>query len=300
MRNLTCLSALTLLATGCFAKNAPVEAAAVAAAAEAPAVPAPAAPALTSSVTSAADAKWMSADPSKPDGPQMAVVQGNPKTGAFVAMAKFPAGFAGSVHSHPAAFTGVAMSGTTLNGRSADENTEMTPGTIWTAPANEVHFTGCTPDAECIIAAYMDGAMGMVPADAPMEGEMQVAVVKPDDVAWGPVNPSKPEGPQMHVISGDKATGPFRALVKLPGGAAGPEHTHSSTYSAIVLAGAISHGGPDGLGVGSFWTELGDTPHTTACVSEEPCIFFVSMDGAFDMKPTAPPPAAEPTEAVAE
>jgi len=298
MPNLTSLSALTLLAAGCFAKDAPVEPAAVAAAAEAP--EAPAAPAPTSSVTPAADAKWMSADPTKPDGPKMAIVQGNPKAGAFVALAKFPAGFSGPVHSHTAAFVGVGISGTTQNGRSADDNTNMDPGTIWREPADQVHFTGCAADAECIFAAYMDGAMAMVPAEAPMEGEMQMVVTRSEDIQWAPVNPKMPDGPQMYVISGDKATGPFRAVVKFPGGASSPEHTHSSTYSGVVLAGSVSHGEPDGHGAGSFWTEVGGTPHTTGCVSEEPCVFFVSMDGPFDMAPTAPPAADEPTEAAAE
>jgi hypothetical protein len=58
-----------------------------------------------------------------------------------------------------------------------------------------------------------------------------------------------PEGPQMFVIGGDMASGPFQALVKFPAGTTPPEHTHSATYSGVVVADEMSHGGPDTLGV---------------------------------------------------
>ena len=93
--------------------------------------------------------------------------------------------------------------------------------------------------------------------------------------------------------AGDKAAGPFTALVKFPGGAQSPEHSHSSTYSAVVVSGTVSNGDAAALGAGSHWTEIGGEVHTTGCPSEDDCVFYASMDGAFDMKPTAAPAEAE-------
>jgi len=240
----------------------------------------------------AADAKWMPINPEKPQGPQMAVITGNPKEGAFSALVKFPAGAATPLHSHPANFTGMMVSGTLKNGRSAEDNTAMGPGTLWTEPADEVHFTGCAPEADCIFVGHMDGSMGMTPTDTATEGELKVKVTAAADIAFSPINPEMPDGPGMFVLSGDKAAGAFTALVKFPGGATSPQHSHSSTYSAAVVSGAVSHGGAESMGAGSHWTEIGGKTHTTGCTSEEPCVFFAAMDGAFDMTPV-PPPATE-------
>jgi quercetin dioxygenase-like cupin family protein len=300
MKNTISLSFLSLL-VGCAAKTAPVETVEPPAVEEAAPAEAPA-PAPASSSTAAADVQWAPFNPEQPEGIQLAILQGNPSEGAFAALVKFPAGHASPVHSHPANFTGLTVSGTVQNGRSADDNVTMGAGTVWTQPANEVHYTGCTEDADCIVVAHMDGAMGMAPAEAPMEGEMQMTVTTAADMPFSPVNPEMPEGPQMFVASGDMATGSFRSVVQFPGGMASPEHHHSATYSGVVLSGSMAHGTPDALGAGSHWTQQGGEAHVTGCASEEPCLFFISMEGAFDMHVAAPPeaPAEAPVEAPAE
>ena len=285
-------SALSLLFVACSSKTAPVEATAAEeveaeATAEAPAAE------PTSSVTAAADVQWMPANPEMPEGPQLAVIEGNMKEGAFSALVKLPAGHASPLHSHPAGFSGVVVSGTVHNGRTADDYIEIGVGSTWTEPANEVHFTGCAEGADCVFVAHMDGAMGMTPAEAPTEGDMQMVFTAAADVPFAAINPEMPEGPQMYVIGGDMTSGPFHALVKFPAGMTSPEHSHSATYSGAVVSGEMSHGGPDTMGVGSVWTEVGGNPHVTGCVSEEPCSFFVSMAGAFSMTPTAPAEAPE-------
>jgi quercetin dioxygenase-like cupin family protein len=162
-----------------------------------------------------------------------------------------------------------------------------------------VHFTGCTEETDCLFVGHMDGPMGMIPAEAPAEGEVKMEITAAADIGFSPINPEKPEGPGMYVLSGDKAAGAFTALVQFPGGAASPEHSHSSTYSAVVVSGTVSHGDADALGAGSHWTEIGGEVHTTGCPSEEACVFFASMDGAFDMTPAAAPEEAA-SEAPAE
>ena len=156
------LSVLALLVGGCAAKTVTPDVVA----------PAPAeaeAPAPTSFVTAADDVKWMAVYPDQPDGPQMALLSGNPKEGGFSAMVKLPAGQASELHSHPATLHAVVVSGTVKNGRTAEDSPEITAGGVWTQPAGEAHFTGCTEEAVCVFFVAMDGAMDMTPAEAPAE-----------------------------------------------------------------------------------------------------------------------------------
>ena len=298
MQKIIALSALTILVAGCPAKDAPVESA-VPAEAEAAAPAEAEAPAPASVATAAADIQWALFNPEQPDGPQLSPIAGNMKEGAFTALVKLPAGHASPLHTHPASFIGVGLTGTIQNGRSAEDNSTITVGTTWTEPANEVHFTGCTEEAECTFVAYMDGAIGMTAAEAAAEGEMAMTVMAAADLAWEPINPEAPDGPQMVVVGGDKATGPFQALVQFPGGAASPPHSHKASYGGAVVSGTMGDGGDVTYGAGSTWTHIADEVHVTACVSEEPCLFFASMDGAFSMVP-AEEPAEAPAEAAEE
>ena len=288
------LATFTLLVTGCAAKSAAVE---PAVAIETEEVAEPVAE-PTSSLTAAAAVTWALTNPDEPEGVQWAVIEGNPREGGFTALAKFPAGYANGLHSHPAGFVGVGISGTLQNGRSAEDSAAIIPGTVWSQPANEVHFTGCTEEAECLFVVFMEGALATVPAEDPSEGEMQAVVIAGADIPFVPVNPDQSGGPQVYVVSGDMETGPFRAVVQYPAGASSPEHSHSATYGGVVLDGEMTHGDSEPLGVGSFWTEIGGSTHTTGCVSEEACVFFVAFQGAFDMTPVTP--AEGPAEAPSE
>ena len=145
----------------------------------------------------------------------MALIQGTLQEGPFTAVVKFPAGMQMPPHSHPADFTGVVLSGTIHNGRSADDNEKLGPGSAWTETANAVHYTGCAEGTDCIIAAHMDGAMGVNMADGPAQGELGMVVTAGDSVAWAPINPARADGPQMYVLSGEKESGSFSAQVKL-------------------------------------------------------------------------------------
>jgi quercetin dioxygenase-like cupin family protein len=289
MHHFTSLTTLALVGIGCAAKTAPIDPAVAEAVAEAVAVeaapvevaPEPAAP--VSSQTAAAEVQWMPANPDSPDGPHLALLSGNPAEGAFTFMARFPAGYTSPIHSHPASFAGVSVSGTLLHGRSAEDNNEVSAGMTWTQPAEEVHYTGCAEGADCVIAGFMEGAMGRTDAEAPAEGEMGLVIIAADAVDFQPINPKMPDGPKMFVINGDRATGAFQALVKLPAGSASPNHNHSHTYSATVLSGSLVDGDSEPIGVGSIWTNIGGQAHITGCVGEEDCVFFASMDGAFDM-----------------
>ena len=240
----------------------------------------------------AEEIQWRT-NPEAPDGPQMAMLRGNPAEGAFTFMAKFPAGYVSDVHSHSNDFAGVVVSGTLHHGRSADDFVSMTAGDTLAQPGSEVHYTACAEETECIIVGHMGGAMDTLPADAPAEGELSMVITAADQVEFTPLNPKAPEGPGMFVIHGDRSAGAFQALVKFPAGAASPDHNHTHTYSAAVLKGTVKHS-EGNLSSGSAWSNVGGTNHVTACESADgDCIFFASMDGAFDMNLADAPPSSD-------
>ena len=206
-------------------------------------------------------------------------------------MVKFPAGHGDPVHSHPSDFTGILTSGELSHGRSAEDFDLVSQGGALVQPANEAHYTGCSDAGDCVLVGHMSGAMATVPSDAPVEGEMAYSVTNSEGIGYEALNPKQPQGPKMAVLSGDRMAGAFQALVHLPAGASGPMHSHSSTYSAVLLSGTVNNG--NDIPVGSHWTHVGGDAHTTSCVSEEPCVFFAAMDGAFDMVPVAAAPVEE-------
>ena len=271
-------SIFALILGGCPAKTTPETAAPKQAA-----VAAPAAEDAAEAAPAAAD-DWKVIYPDKPDGPKMKLLSGNPKEGAFSAMVKLPAGHSSELHTHPATFHGVTLTGTVTNGRTAEDAVEIGPGSVWTQPGDEAHFTGCTADADCIFVGSMEGAMGTNPADTPAEKSTQT-VTAAADINFKPANPEQPEGPGMFPLSGDLTKEAFTAVVNFPAGLTSPKHSHTAAYAAAVVSGTVNHGEGDGLTTGDHWKQSGGGVHITACTDESPCIFFVAMDGAMDMVP---------------
>lgn len=287
------ISVLSLTLGGCGPKSTPETAAPEQAATEAPAAEeTPAAP--ISKTVAAADADFKAINPEKPDGPSWIVLSGNPGETAFAAMVKLPAGYASALHSHSANFNAVVVSGTVTNGRTADDAVELAAGDMWSQPSAEAHYTGCTADADCVFVGTMDGAFGSEPAETAVEASTQV-VMKADEIDFAPLNPEQPQGPQIKMVQGDRTAGAWMAFAKFPAGLTTPEHTHTASYSGALISGEMPHGDVV-LTAGSHWARAGSEPHVTECKEGADCIFFVSMDGAMDMKPTAAPAEEAPAE----
>ena len=92
-------------------------------------------------------------------GVQMAVIQGNPKEGAFHALFQFPAGMTTNVHTHSATFVGGLLSGTHQRGPGPDQLVTLTDGAVWSEPAGSPHMEKCGAESACIFAGAMDGAL---------------------------------------------------------------------------------------------------------------------------------------------
>jgi quercetin dioxygenase-like cupin family protein len=71
---------------------------------------------------------------------------------------------------------------------------------------------------------------------------------------------------------------------------ASPSHTHSAAYHGIVIHGVMTNSfsgdkNPPQMGPGSHWYVPGNAVHMTACVSKEPCLFYIHSDAKYDYTP---------------
>ena len=92
---------------------------------------------------------------------------------------------------------------------------------------------------------------------------------------------------QFAVATGDLQNGPQGTFGRFPGNFTTPVHTHSHAYRAVVISGEMTNpfdgeNNPPVMGPGSFWSVAANAEHATACVSEEPCEFFMFADNGFD------------------
>ena len=111
-------------------------------------------------------------------------------------------------------------------------------------------------------------------------------VVRPASaVPWVDVN----EAIRFGDAFGDRATGPQGTFGTFPANFITPVHTHTGAYHAIVLRGEMTNpfgaegeSNPPRMGPGSYWYVPAGMAHATACVSEDPCMFYMHAGGAFD------------------
>ena len=89
---------------------------------------------------------------------------------------------------------------------------------------------------------------------------------------------------------GDRSTGGHGTFGRFPPGFETPVHTHTHAYRAIVLRGEMTNpfeGQEDApvMTAGSYWSVAAGSPHTTACVSDVECEFFMYGEDNFDFTP---------------
>lgn len=86
---------------------------------------------------------------------------------------------------------------------------------------------------------------------------------------------------------GSRDVGPQGTFGKFPANFETPEHIHTYSYRAVVLKGEMTNpfdGEKDApiMKAGSYWSVAAGHKHTTACVSDTPCEFFMYTDKPFD------------------
>lgn len=112
-------------------------------------------------------------------------------------------------------------------------------------------------------------------------------------VQWGPCPPFMPAGCGLAVLHGDPAKANADVFLRIPAGAAIPEHWHTSAERMVLVAGELSvtyKGQPNiVLKPGMYAYGPAKLPHTASCSGSASCVLFIAFEGPVDAVPTAPP-----------
>lgn len=105
-----------------------------------------------------------------------------------------------------------------------------------------------------------------------------------DDVEWTEIVP----GVAFGAVYGDFTQELHGKLVRFAPGLESPPHTHTHAYHGVVISGTVTNpykgeADPPRMGSGDYWYVPGGVEHVTACVSEEPCLFWTYGDDAWDI-----------------
>lgn len=88
--------------------------------------------------------------------------------------------------------------------------------------------------------------------------------------------------------SGDPAKGPSTWILKAPAGCVVPWHWHTAQEELMVVSGEVMAEMTDHpttlLGAGGFAVMGGKMAHQFTCRSPQPCLMFITFDGAYDIK----------------
>jgi uncharacterized protein DUF4437 len=117
----------------------------------------------------AGDAKFAPNDPSQPQGPQSAILNGDPKSGPVSFLLKYRG--TSPLHSHTSDYQAVLISGSAAHyaeGKDGEAKASG-PGTFWFQPGKQVHGDRCESE-ECIIYVSMPGGMDFIPAGGGARG----------------------------------------------------------------------------------------------------------------------------------
>jgi len=90
---------------------------------------------------------------------------------------------------------------------------------------------------------------------------------------------------------GDRAKGGHGTFGQFPAKFETPPHKHTHAYRAVVLKGEMTNpfageANPPVMKPGSYWSVAAGEEHTTACVSDTPCEFFMWGSENFDFVPS--------------
>jgi quercetin dioxygenase-like cupin family protein len=110
------------------------------------------------------------------------------------------------------------------------------------------------------------------------------SMMAPSAVEWVEIVP----GVRFAAVYGAWDKEAHGKLISIDAGIRTPMHVHSGAYHGIVVEGIVTNPyageeGEVGMGPGTYWYVPGGAPHITACVSEEPCLFYTYADGAWDI-----------------
>jgi quercetin dioxygenase-like cupin family protein len=248
------------------------------------------------SLTAPADLEYGKLDPNNPEGPDIAVVHGNPQDDEMSAVfLRVPAKGDAGVHTHTVGYHAVVVSGSPKHWLPGEKKVKsLSPGDYWYQPGGQAHGDSCDGPDPCVLFILFEGKFDFAPAPDVKKVETgDYKLVRAKDAKWGPLDPKDKKGKQIAMLNGDPATGPVAFGLQVPGGGEAGLHSHTSDYHAVVLAGTPSHwieggeGENDELGAGTYWFQPGAQVHGDTCRGKDACSLFVFMPEKLDMIPKA-------------
>jgi len=106
---------------------------------------------------------------------------------------------------------------------------------------------------------------------------------------WGGCPEGFPQGCQIAVLHGDPSQANSDILLRVPGGASIPPHSHGSAERMILVSGQLEvkyQGAPPALlRPGTYAYGPAGLPHRADCRSSEPCVLFIAFVDAVDAVP---------------
>jgi quercetin dioxygenase-like cupin family protein len=137
-------------------------------------------------------------------------------------------------------------------------------------------------------------ALGLVPILVAAQADMAKkpasritgkTLMVPSEMKWMPLEGI--EGAMQCAVFGDPTKEAHRVFFKFPVGMKAPLHTHTSGDRGVIVSGTLAigldGGTPKKLPPGSYFSMAAGTKHTTMVDGDQPCIFYIEREGAFDV-----------------
>ena len=222
---------------------------------------------------------------------KMAPSHGDRARGEHGTFAIMAAGQSSPPHTHSSAYQAVVVSGTIVNPFGAEtDSAKLGPGSAWSVPAGASHVTACVGDVPCEFYFHSKGSFDFSPLKTQRGARPAAARALPHTtLKWDDVSSFS----KMSTVFGDRDHSAHGTIGIFKAKTAAPSHTHSNPYRGVVLRGTMNNPfegdkDPPQLSPGSSWFVPAGVPHRTACISEEPCLFYFFSDFKRDFVPVAP------------
>ena len=215
----------------------------------------------------------------------MAEAWGERNVGAHGTFGIFPGNAASPPHIHTHGYYGVVIEGEIANPFGTESDPLVLPaGSFWYVPAGEQHITECVSDDPCLFYFHSDQKFDFTPiAELTDERSADALSIPASELVFEPISSFA----SFSTVWGDRANGAHGTFGIFMPGAESPPHTHSMAYHGVVLSGTLvnpfnDETNPPRIRPGGYWSVPARVEHVTACISDEPCVFYFHAQGAFD------------------
>ncbi len=128
----------------------------------------------------------------------------------------------------------------------------------------------------CLFSAALSG---------PARGGDSIVLLPVSDLEWQ----TNPRGASFSYPWKEEG-GRHGDVVRFPPGFDSGPHTHTASYRGVVIQGELMNpAGRESTSVrlppGSTWFVAGGVVHSTKCVSDQECMFYVHQEAGFDFTP---------------